>query len=155
MGYGFLKGFSQHLGEKAARNLMALLLSTDEANLSDKELYERTMDLHRDLSEFQARKRRRRARQHWNTDLEEPDPEEIREKQKQQSIVREEMKAEFLKKFAPRLEMVLQEFEEREIEPDDEHMDFESVRFWAQTGEADRVLPILRELAQKLDVKEQ
>ena len=150
----FLRGYFQHFGTKAASATISQVLPSSDENFSDEELKKRTLELHGEISEFQTRKKRRSSRNFWDQSGEEIDRDAMMEQHKQQSIIREEMRGEFLKKFAPRLEMILQEYEERGIEPDDEMNDLESVRWWAKHAETSRILPTLRNLAQKLEADE-
>ena len=106
------------------------------------------------MVEFQTYKERRRSRNFWDEAGAEMDEEQMRQKQKQQSVMREEMNGEFLKKFAPRLEQIIREYEKRDIEPDEEMNDYESLRWWAQHGETRRLLPTLRSLAEQLEPEE-
>lgn len=152
--YAFARGFFQHFGLKAATATISWILPNNDTEFTDSELRKRTLELHSEISEFQTRKKRRQTRDFWNQAGEEIEKEEMMENHKQRSVIREEVTGEFLKKFAPRLEMVLQEYEKRGIEPDEGMMEFESLRWWAQHGETSRILPTLRHLAQKVEDKE-
>lgn len=149
--YAFTRGFFQHFGTRAARATITFILPNSNTNFSDDELRRRTIELHGEIAEFQTRKDRQRSRQFWTNAGGEMEREEMMEQQKQQSIIREEFKGEFLKKFAPRLEMILQEYEKRGIEPDGDMIEFDSVRWWAQHAETSRILPLLQHLPQKLE----
>lgn len=155
----FFGGFFQHFGIRSSSAIAGWILGmfqTDQkTKFSAEELRERTLELHNELAEFQTRNERERSRDFWNESDESLTSEDMREMQKRRSIQREERKGEFLKKFAPRMEMIFQEYEQREITPDDDMNDFESLRWWAKQGEVSRLLPTLRHLAQKLEMDEQ
>jgi hypothetical protein len=51
--------------------------------------------------------------------------------------------------------MILQEYEKRGIEPDEDMKELDSLRWWAQRGETSRILPTLRDLAQRVEVEEE
>lgn len=153
--YAFMRGFFQHIGVKAATSTISWMLPDSDTSFTDEELRKRTLELHGEIADFQTRKQRRQSRDFWNQEIEEIDREDLMERQKQQSIIREELKGEFLKRFAPRLEMILKEYEKRGIEPDDDMMEFDSLRWWAQQGETSRILPTLRHIAQKIESEEE
>lgn len=150
--YAFLSGYFRHFGESAAEATLSMILPTGEYSLDDEELKKRSLDLHNDLTEHHMRKRRKMSRNFWDhAPGEDIDEEQMLESQKQSAVIREELKAEFLRKYAPRLERILQEYEKRGIEPKDESMTFDSIRWWARHGEVERILPILRSLPEQLE----
>lgn len=122
--------------------------------MSDQELKQRTISLHNDMAEFQSRKKRRLTRHFWNRDREEMDHDESIQDLQERSVIRKEQQSEFIKEFVPRLEIILQEYERRNIEPDDDARSFETLRWWAQRGEPERILPALSSLAGKLETEE-
>jgi hypothetical protein len=153
--YAFTRGFFQHIGVKTATATISRILPDSDTDFTDKELRKRTLELHGEIAEFQTRKERQRSRNFWNENVEEMDKEDMMEKHRQQSIRRKELKGEFLKRFGARLEMILQEYEKRGIEPDEDMKELDSLRWWAQRGETSRILPTLRDLAQRVEVEEE